>query len=174
MEATVEAVVLRPASELAAPLRLPPVPWRDPHSVAPEELAEYIGMLERKCIENPDNADLRTCLGMALAMNFDVYRSMDALEEARRIEPDNFWAQMKYSELYYRLRALERAEEETRKAVDLAGSAWELSLARRQLSEIRRLKREGTQKPAWTKPLAAPALMVALMVLICGILIAWK
>jgi tetratricopeptide (TPR) repeat protein len=158
----------------AGPLRVLPIPWRDPHTVEPEELRQYITVLERACVENPQNADFRTCLGMAHAMNYDVYRSMDALEEARQIEPENFFAQLKYSELYYRLRALDRAEEETRKAVDLAGNAWELSLARKQLAEIRRLKREGTQKPAWTKPLTAPVVMLVLITVIAGILLAWN
>ena len=158
----------------AVPVRVLPIPWRDPHTVDPEELKQYISMLERACVEQPGNADVRTCLGMAHAMNYDVYRSMDALEEARQIEPENFFAQLKFSELHYRLRALERAEEETRKAVDLAGNAWELSLARKQLAEIRRLKREGTQKPAWTKPLTAPVVMLVLMTVISGILLALK
>jgi hypothetical protein len=158
----------------AGPVRVLPIPWRDPHTVEPEQLAQYITMLERACVEHPYNADFRTCLGMAHAMNFDVYKSMDALEEARRIEPDNFFAQLKYSELYYRLRALLRAEEETLKAVNLAGNAWELSMARKQLAEIRRLKREGTQKPAWSKPLNVPVVMLVLMTVISGILLAWK
>ena len=149
-----------------AVLRLPPVPWRDPHTVSPEQLAEYIVMLEKACEQNPENANLRTCLGMAHAMNYDAYRSMDALEEARRLEPDNFFAQLKYSELLYRLRTLIRAEEETLKALDLAENSWHVSLARKQLSEIRRLMREGTQKPAWTKPLAVPALVIVLMVVV--------
>ena len=158
----------------AGPVRVLPIPWRDPHTVEPEELQQYISMLERACIDQPQNADVRTCLGMAHAMNYDVYKSMDALEEARQIEPDNFFAQLKYSELYYRLRALDKSEAETRKAVDLAGNAWELSLARKQLAEIRRLKREGTQKPAWTKPLTVPMVMLVLMTAIAGILLAWK
>ena len=58
------------------------VPWRDPHSVSPAELKEYIGFLEKACEEHPRSADLRTCLGMAYAMNYDVYKSMDALEAA--------------------------------------------------------------------------------------------
>jgi hypothetical protein len=152
------------------PLRLPPVPWRDPHSVEPEELAGYIVLLERACADNPGNAGLRVCLGMAHAMNFDVYKSMDALEAARRIEPENFFAQMKFAELHYRLRALDRAEEETRHALNLAGNGWELSIARKLLQEIRRLKREGTQKPAWTKPLMAPVLMLVTMLAACALL----
>ena len=179
MSATATTFELVPAGQAlvqtpAGPVRVLPIPWRDPHTVEPEELQQYITMLERACVEHPQNADFRTCLGMAHAMNFDVYKSMDALEEARRIEPDNFFAQLKYSELYYRLRALLRAEEETLKAVNLAGNAWELSLARKQLQEIRRLKRDGTQKPAWTKPLTVPMVMLVLMTVISGILLAWK
>ena len=143
--------------------RRPVVPWRDPHSVSTGELARHIAMLEAACAEDPDSADLRTCLGMAYAMNFDAYKSMDVLEAAVRLEPENYFAQLKYAELLYRLRALPRAEEETLKALELAGNAWELGLARAQLQEIRRLWREGTQKPAWTKPLLPPVLMLLAM-----------
>ena len=167
------AVVLR-AVAVERPLRLPPVPWRDPHSVDPVQLAGHIATLEQQCLEHPNNADLRTCLGMAHAMNFDVYKSMDALEEARRMEPENFWAQQKFAELYYRLRALDRAEEETKRALDLAGSAWEMSVARKQLQEIRRLRREGTQKPAWTKPLASPAVLVLVLMVASGVMMLWR
>jgi hypothetical protein len=154
--------------------RLPPVPWRDPHAVSPEQLSGYIAALETACEQNPENANLRTCLGMAHAMNYDAYRSMDALEEARRIEPDNFFAQLKYAELLYRLRTLIRAEEETVKALDLAENTWHVSLARKQLSEIRRLMREGTQKPAWTKPLAGPAVGIVMLLVVFGLMVATK
>ena len=157
------------------PNPLPAIPWRDPHSVPPEKLAEFIASLQQACAENPDNADLHTCLGMAHAMNYDVYRSMDALEGARRIEPENFLAQFKYAELYYRIRALDRAEAETSRALELAGTSWELSIARRQLSEIRRLRREGTQKPTWTKSLKVPLIgFVVLLMAISWLFMAWK
>src|SRR5574341_396767 len=90
------------------PARMPPVPWRDPHTVSPARLLEYIELLEAACAENPQSADLRTCLGMAYAMNYDAYKSMDALETATRLDPEHFFARFKYAELFYRLRALER------------------------------------------------------------------
>src|SRR5882757_4038157 len=90
----------------SAPLRMLPVPWRDPHTVSPEKLAEYIQSLEKACEQNPRSADWRTCLGMAYAMNFDVYKSMDALELATKLEPDHFFGRFKLAELHYRLRAL--------------------------------------------------------------------
>lgn len=153
---------------------LPAIPWRDPHTVSPKDLAGFIAALERSCAENPQSADLRTCLGMAHAMNHDPYRSMDALEEARQVDPASFWAQMKYAELFYRLRALPKSEEETLRALGLAANAWEASLARRQLLEIRRLMREGTQRPAWTKPLGVPAAVLLLMTVILCVVVAWK
>src|SRR6266478_2726487 len=137
--------VLKPgaadSSQLTAPLRVLPTPWRDPSTVSKAELARYIGLLEEACAGNPRSADLRTCLGMAYAMNYEVYKSMDALELPVQNEPEHFFAQLKYAELHYRLRALIRAEEETLKAVELAANAWELSLARKLLHEIRALHR---------------------------------
>ena len=71
------------STAISVPNRLPAIPWRDPHTVSPAKLAEYIQMLERACQEDPQSADLRTCLGMAQAMNYDLYKSMDSLEVAR-------------------------------------------------------------------------------------------
>jgi hypothetical protein len=131
-------------------------------------LKKVIASLVQACAENPASADLRTCLGMAHAMNYDPYRSMDALEEARTLEPNNFLAQFKYAELHFRLRALDVAAPETRRALDLAGNQWEMAMARHQLTEIRRMLREGTQKPTWTKSLTVPVIALAsMMAVIC-------
>ena len=108
---------------------------------------------------------------MARAMNFDVYQSIDALEEARRLDPQHFWAQLKYAEIHYRLRALPKSERETITALNLARNNWEISLARKQLQEIRRLMREGTQKPAWTKSLRAPVLLLGGMIVAYSLLV---
>jgi len=157
------------------PVRILPIPWRDPHTVSPAELREHIVVLEKACAENPKSADLRTCLGMAYAMNYEAYKSMDVLEAAVRLDKKHFFAQLKYSELLYRLRALPRAEQETLKALELAGNGWEMSLARKQLQEIRRLIREGTQKPEWSKSLKRPAMfLLAMLVFLSLILKVWK
>ena len=175
MSAVLQLIRTAKAPTLDRPIRPLPVPWRDPHTVSPAELREYIGFMEKACEEHPRSADLRTCLGMAYAMNYEVYKSMDALEAAVGLDETHFFAQMKYSELLYRLRALERAEQETAKAVDLAGNGWELSMARKQLQEIRQRRREGTQKPTWNKPLRTPALtLLALIVVMSMAMVIWK
>jgi hypothetical protein len=153
---------------------LPPVPWRDPYSVSQKELAVYIEQLEVACAANPASADLRTCLGMAHAVNYDVYKSMDALEEARAIDPENFWAQLKYAELHYRLRALNRAEQETRRAADLAGNPFQLAIARKQMKEIRGLQHSSVRNVEWTKPLMVPTLVVSAMIVLTFIVMSWR
>lgn len=119
------------------PDSVPAVPWRDPYTVSPRDLAAYIDALERRCAEDKASPALRTCLGMAHAVNYDVVKSMEALEAAVEIEPTYFWSRLKCGELHYRLRALDRAEEETLIAVDLATDALQLAMARKQLREIR-------------------------------------
>ena len=111
---------------------------------------------------------------MAYAMNYDIYKSMDALELAVEAEPDHFFAQLKYGELHYRLRALIRAEQETLKATGLASNAWELALARKQLMEIRTLMRAGTQKPEWTKPMTKPALVLMAMMILFSLMVTFR
>jgi hypothetical protein len=150
----------------AQPRRLPPVPWRDPHTVPRELLVGHIRDLELACEREPESAGLRTCLGMAYAMDYKVYKSMDALEIATTLEPDHFFARFKYAELHYRLRALVKAEAETLKALELASNPWEFTLARKQLQEIRALMLAGTQKPEWKKSLRVPLLVFAAMTLI--------
>jgi hypothetical protein len=151
-----------------------PVPWRDPHSVSPVDLAVYIAQLETACVANPRSADLRTCLGIAYAVGYDVYKSMDALEAARAIDPENFWAQLKYAELHYRLRALNRAEAETRRAADLAETPFQLAIARKQMTDIRALKHTSVRNVEWTKPLAVPALVLTAMAALVFVVMSWR
>jgi tetratricopeptide (TPR) repeat protein len=153
---------------------LPPVPWRDPYSVSKTDLAAYIEQLKAACVAEPDNADLRTCLGMAYAVGYDVYKSMDALEDARTIDPENFWAQLKYAELHYRLRVLNRAEEETRRAADLARNPFQLAIARKQMKEIRELQHSSIRNVEWTKPLTVPSIALAAMIALLFVVMLWR
>jgi hypothetical protein len=156
-----------PLSE--SPSGLPSIPWRDPHTVSPARLAEYIQSLQAQCGGPSDSPDLRTCLGMAHAMNYDVYRSLDSFEAAVRMDPSHFFAQLKYSELLYRIRTLHRAEEETLKALELANNGWELSLARAQLKEIRRLLRKGNERPAMMASWRGPAILAGAAAVLFGV-----
>ena len=168
---------LRPAGALSGP-SLPAgalsVPWRDPHAIPQAELVTYIGALEQACLDNPQSADLRTVLGMAHAVNYDVPRSMEALELAVSLEPENFWASLKYAELHYRLRALNRAEELTTAALNLAANGWQLSLARKQLQEVRTLKRNCVRNISWKVPVARPLMALSAVLLGIAVVYLWR
>jgi cytochrome c-type biogenesis protein CcmH/NrfG len=170
------STALAPANApvIATGASLAPVPWRDPHSVSPTELAAYIEKLEQACLDHPRSADLRTYLGMAHAVNYDVEKSMNALEDARSIDPDNFWAQLKYAELHYRLRALNRGEEETRRAADLASTPLQLAIARKQMQEIRTLKHSCVRNVHWTKSLTVPTVVLSVMMTAVFVFMMWK
>ena len=161
------ALVARPGSSI------PAVPWRDPHTVSPRDLAGYIGSLELSCREHPDSPELWTCLGMAYAVNHDVVKSMDALETATAVEPTHFWARLKNGELHYRLRTLDVAEDETLKAVEVAETALQLSMARKQLREIRAINprrvRRDAPASAWGR-----ALFLAGLFLVAVAVVIWK
>jgi hypothetical protein len=129
------------------------LPWRDPRAVPQEKLQDFIAALQRACSQYAD-----TCLSIAYAMNHDVNRSMDALEGARRIESENLLPQLEYADLHCRSRALENAEAETARALELARTSWKSSLTRSQLAEIRSPRRRGAQKAAWTKWLKLPTI----------------
>jgi hypothetical protein len=171
-----QALALSAAPNSLTPARpsLPVLPWRDPKTAPPQEVAAYIDRLEQACVAHPASADMHTCLGMAYAVNHDVYKCMDALEAALTIDAGHFWAQLKYGELHYRLRTLQRAEEETLKAVDFADTPWQLSIARRQLDEVRRLRRHSVRDVAWTKPLTTPALALSAMLVLIFAVMLWK
>jgi hypothetical protein len=171
----VTSTALTLAAPVAAQLqRIPVVPWRDPQTVSPEELAGHIARLEQACLERPESADRKTCLGMAYAMNYDVHKSMDVLESACEVDPNHFWAQLKYAELNYRLRALLKAERETLKAVDLAANPWELSVARKQLQEIRKLNRESTRNFEWSGSLLRSTLIFSLVASLLVLAAYWR
>jgi tetratricopeptide (TPR) repeat protein len=168
------ALVLANTSVIGTDITLPPVPWRDPHTVSPAELTTYIQSLEQACLDNPRSADLRTSLGMAYAVNLDVDKSMDALETATSIDPENFWAQFKFAELQYRLRTLANAEEAAVKALELSKNPWHYNLARKQLQEIRRLRREGVRDVSWNKSLVPPTIVLSVMLLVIFVAMSWK
>jgi hypothetical protein len=111
---------------------------------------------------------------MAYAVNHDVYKSMDALEAATALDPTHFWAQLKYGELLFRLRALQRAETETAKAAEIAETHWQLAIAQKQLKEVRTLSKNSIRNISWNKPLTAPVLVLSAMMAALFVVMLWK
>ena len=122
----------------AALTALPPVPWRDPHGVSPAELAAYIQQLEAGLPGQP-----------AVGRSAHVPRH-GARRQLRRLQVDGR-ARGRAGASIRRTSGRSsstpscttgcgrstRAEEETRRAADLAANPFQLAVARKQMKEIR-------------------------------------
>ena len=100
--------------------------------------------------------------------------SAGSVRSAYSVDGTNFWAQMKYAELHYRLRAMRVAEQETLKAIELAQNHWQLGVARRQMQEIRRFTCEGARDVTSTKSLVPPTIALSLILLVTFVVMLWK
>jgi tetratricopeptide (TPR) repeat protein len=148
--------------------------WRDPQGVPLEVRRNNVAALERACLENPNSPDLQACLAMAHAVNFDSYKSINALETALQLDPNHYFAQLKLGEIWWRLRALTPAEEATIKALNLAKNQDEYQVARAQLKTIRAQVQNSAMRPTWgSKSLLTPALMVLGIAVVLGTVSRW-
>jgi tetratricopeptide (TPR) repeat protein len=148
--------------------------WRDPLGVPPAERLKSVQALQKACEENPHSPDLQAWLALAHAVNHDAYASVDALERALELDPNHFFAQLKLGEVWWRLRAVVKAEEQTIKALNLAKNNDQLQVARAQLQEIRKHVRSSYSRPTWDKPILMPVLTMIGIVVCLGVFALWQ
>lgn len=127
--------------------------FSDPYLLEKGERAELVSQLRGCVAQFPDVSDLRVLLGMALCVNLDAQSAIEELRESVRLAPDSFIAQLKFGELWMRLRVMDQAEEHTRLAARLARNLAQSEMARRQASSIRTMKREGIERGGYGTPL---------------------
>lgn len=127
--------------------------FSDPYLLGKEERAGLVGQLRECVAQFPEVSELRVLLGMSLCVNFDAQSAIDELRESVRLAPDSFIAQLKFGELWMRLRVMDQAEAHTRLAAKLARNLAQSEMARRQASSIRTMKREGIERGGYGTPL---------------------
>ena len=128
--------------------------FSDPYLLEKEERASLVSQLEQCVAQYPEVSELRVLLAMALCVNFDAQAAIEELRESVRLAPDSFIAQLKFGELWMRLRVIDQAEEHTQLAAKLARNLAQSEMARRQASSIRTMKREGIERGGYGTPLA--------------------
>jgi cytochrome c-type biogenesis protein CcmH/NrfG len=106
--------------------------FADPRVLAKNESADLVAQLRECVAQQPDVAELRVLLGMALCVNLDAQAAMEELGEAVSLAPESFIAHLKMGELWMRLRVMPKAEDHTRQAALLAQNLAQSELARRQ------------------------------------------
>jgi hypothetical protein len=127
--------------------------FSDPYLLEKEERAKLVSQLRECVAQFPNVSELRVLLGMALCVNFDGQSAIEELRESVRLSPDSFIAQLKFGELWMRLRVIDQAEVHTLLAAKLARNLAQTQMARRQASSIRTMKREGIERGGYSMPL---------------------
>ncbi|HXJ87914.1 MAG TPA: hypothetical protein VMS18_13920 [Candidatus Binatia bacterium] len=127
--------------------------FSDPYLLEKEERANLVSQLKESVAQFPEVSELRVLLGMALCVNFDAQSAIEELRQSVRLAPNSFIAQLKFGELWMRLRVIDQAEEHTLLAAKLARNMAQCEMARRQASSIRRMKREGIERGGYGTPL---------------------
>jgi predicted Zn-dependent protease len=127
--------------------------FSNPYLLEKEERASLVSQLRECVAQFPASSELRVLLGMAMCVNFDAQSAIEELRESVRLAPDSFIAQLKFGELWMRLRVIDQAEEHTLLASKLARNPAQSEIARRQASSIRTMKREGIERGGYGAPL---------------------
>lgn len=124
------------------------------------EPAQAARCFELELERSPDFADGHVGLGIAYAVQAKIYPALDHLQTAARLEPANFYAHFKLSQLYFKLRVPQKGYEAASRALASAGSLEERRLVAQLLHEERRRERNGFKRPWWFKPFPRLALLL--------------
>ncbi len=120
--------------------------FSDPRLLEKDDRVDLVAQLRECVARQPEVAELRVLLGMALCVNLDAQSAMEELGEAVSLAPESFVAHLKLGELWMRLRVMPKAEDHTRQAALLAQNLAQSEAARRQAATIRTMRREGIER----------------------------
>lgn len=123
--------------------------FADPRVLEKDEKEFLVAQLSDFVEQYPNVSELRVLYGMALCVNLEVQDAMEELGEAVALDPDSFIANLKMGELWMRLRVMQKAENHTQRAAQLAQNIAQSDLARRQAATIRTMRREGIERSGY-------------------------
>jgi tetratricopeptide (TPR) repeat protein len=132
------------------------------------EPEEAVIPLEKALDAAPDFADGHVALGIAYAMVGKIYPAIDHLQKSAELEPENFYAQFKLGQLYFKLRIPDKGYAQSKQALGCANTLAERKLVAELLREERQRASSGLNRPAFTKPFSKLSLAWgALIALAC-------
>jgi tetratricopeptide (TPR) repeat protein len=133
---------------------------------ASEAARHFEQVLERA----PNFADGHVALGVAYAIEANIYPAIDHLQIAAQLAPANFYAHFKLGQLYFKLRVPQKGFEAMSRALDCASTLGERRLVAQMIREEKQREKSAYRRPWWNKPFpqwalfAGATLMVALIV----------
>jgi tetratricopeptide (TPR) repeat protein len=130
------------------------------------EAAEAARCFEQALERAPQFADGHVALGIAYAVQAKVYPSLDHLELAAKLEPENFYAHFKLGQLFFKLRIPQRGYEAMSRSLDCASSLAERRLVAQMLREEKQREKTAYRRPWWNKPFSQVALVAGASVMV--------
>jgi tetratricopeptide (TPR) repeat protein len=106
----------------------------------------------RSVLLAPECAEARIFLGLANALNCDIYPALDELEKATELQPDSFAAHFTLAQLNFKLRIPERGYAAARGALRCATTPEHRAILTQLLKEERARERNGIARPSFSKP----------------------
>lgn len=111
----------------------------------------------------PDFPDAHIGMGIAHALCSNIYPAIDHLQAASELEPDNYYAHFKLSQLYFKLRIPDKGYEEARAALKCATQVTERQFVSQLLREERAREHNGIVRPLLNRPFGTPAAVAGVL-----------
>ena len=125
------------------------------------EAAPAVAALSRSVEQAPDFVPAHIFLGIAHALTNNIYPAIDHLEQAARLEQDNFAAHFTLAQLNFKLRIPQKGYEAAEGARRCINTLEQRKMLTNLLKEERARARNGIARPCFNKPFSVPALVVS-------------
>jgi Tfp pilus assembly protein PilF len=125
-----------------------------------------IAKLESAVASSPGYSDGYVGLGIAYAMDSQVYPALDSFGKAAEADPASFFAHFKLAQFYFKLRVPKKGYEEASCALRCATTTEEKRLVAQVLKEERTREAGGVRRPTWNKPFSSKSIVLGIGLLL--------
>ena len=116
------------------------------------QLSEAIESLRRAIEADCRSTEAHLYLGIALAVDAQVYEAIDAFEAALALSPTDFMVNLKLADLYFRLSVPEKGRKHLRTAREAISNPQERELVRALMSQEAEREKRRIDRPTFGKP----------------------
>ena len=125
------------------------------------EAKAAVEALTRAVAQAPEYSDAHVFLGIAHALDHNVYPALDHLEEAARLDADSFAAHYTLAQLNFKLRIPQKGYEAAERARQTAVTLEQRKLLTNLLREEKVREKNGIARPTFNKGFGIRMLFVA-------------
>lgn len=125
------------------------------------EAKAAVEALTRAVEQAPEYSDAHVFLGIAHALDHNVYPALDHLQEATRLDEESFAAHYTLAQLNFKLRIPKAGYEAAERARQTSMTLEQRRLLTNLLREEKAREKNGIARPLFNKPFSVPALFVA-------------